>query len=31
MTLTMARNWPVVQRENECTAVQAALVDKPEP
>ena len=29
MTLAMARNWPVVQRENERTAVRAALVDKP--
>jgi DNA-binding NarL/FixJ family response regulator len=29
MTLAMIRNWPVVRRENECTAVQAALVDKP--
>ena len=29
MTLAMARNWPVVRRENEYTAVQAALVDKP--
>ena len=29
MTLTMARNWPVVRRENECSAVQDALVDKP--
>ena len=29
MTLAMARNWPVVQRESESTAVQAALVDKP--
>jgi DNA-binding NarL/FixJ family response regulator len=29
MTLTMARNWPVVRREYEHTAVQAALVDKP--
>jgi DNA-binding NarL/FixJ family response regulator len=30
MTLTMARNWPVVRRESEYTAVQAALVDQPE-
>jgi DNA-binding NarL/FixJ family response regulator len=29
MTLAMAGNWPVVRRENEYTAVQAALVDKP--
>jgi Mg-chelatase subunit ChlI len=29
MTLATARNWPVVRRENEYTAVQAALVDKP--
>jgi DNA-binding NarL/FixJ family response regulator len=29
MTLAMVRNWPVVRRENECTAVQAALVEKP--
>ena len=29
MTLAMARNWPVVRRENEYTAVPAALVDKP--
>ena len=29
MTLTIARNWPVVRRENEYTAVHAALVDKP--
>src|SRR6476659_8052443 len=29
MTLTMARTWPVMRREKEHTAVQAALVDKP--
>ena len=29
MTLTMTRNWPVVRRENEYTAVQTALVGKP--
>ena len=29
ITLVMARNWPVVRRENEVTAVQATLVDKP--
>ena len=29
MTLAMARTWPVVRRENECTAVQAALAGKP--
>jgi Flp pilus assembly pilin Flp len=28
MTLAMARNWPVVRRENEYTAIQAALVDQ---
>jgi DNA-binding CsgD family transcriptional regulator len=28
MTLALARNWPVVPRENECTAIQAALVDQ---
>lgn len=29
MTLTMTRNWPVVRREHEYTAVQTALVGKP--
>jgi DNA-binding NarL/FixJ family response regulator len=29
MTLTMARSWPVVRREHEHTAVEAALVDQP--
>jgi DNA-binding NarL/FixJ family response regulator len=29
VTLAMARNWPVVRREYEYTAVEAALVDKP--
>jgi DNA-binding NarL/FixJ family response regulator len=29
MTLAMARKWPVVRRETEYTAVEAALVDKP--
>jgi hypothetical protein len=29
MSLVMARNWPVVRRENEYTAIQAALVDQP--
>ena len=29
MTLAVACNWLVVRRENEYTAVQAALVDKP--
>jgi DNA-binding CsgD family transcriptional regulator len=28
MTLALARNWPVVPRESECTAIQAALVDQ---
>jgi len=29
MTLALARNWPAVRRENEYTAIQAALVDQP--
>lgn len=28
MTLVTARSWPVVQRDNEYTAIQDALVNK---